>query len=147
MNRLAVTVTLVLILAAACGPDNPFEPDNPSYSALTAVLSEASTAKLSWTMCPDSDFLSYTLYRSGVSGISNNPDDAVIITVIDKNTTTTWYDENISGTYYYALKTSNESGGTSWSNEVSVKTAVLRGLLQRLHVLVYAAGSHNEPVF
>lgn len=146
MNRLAVTVTLALILATACGPDNPFEPDNPSPSALTAVLSETSTAKLSWTMCPDSDFAGYSLYRSGSPGIEENQSGASVIAQIDKSTTTTWYDENISGTYYYALMTTNESNNTSWSNEVSVKTPVLRGLLQRLHVLVHSAGSHNEPV-
>jgi len=121
MRGLAATAVFLVILVSACGPDNPFEPDPPSPSALTAVLTGGSTAKLSWTMCPDSDFISYTLYRSGTSGIQGNPGSASVLAVIDKNTTTTWYDENISGKYYYALMTTNEAGDSSWSNEVSVQ--------------------------
>lgn len=147
MNRLAVAVSLSLVLVTACGPDNPLEPDPPSPSALTAVLSGPNTAKLSWTMCPDTDFASYTLYRSDSPGIEDNQSGAVVIMEIDKNTTTTWFDEGISGTYYYALRTTNDSNNSSWSNEVSVKTAALRGLFQRLHFFINSASNNHEPVF
>lgn len=126
MKGLAVTATALLILASACGPDNPVEPDPPSPSALTAVLTGSDTAKLSWTMCPDTDFASYTLYRSGSPGIQESPSSAAVIAIYDKATTTTHYDEGISGKYYYALKTTNLAGDTSWSNEVSVQTRNLR---------------------
>lgn len=122
MKRL-VFFAAVVALISACGPDNPFGPDNPSPSALTGVSSSSTTAKLSWTMCPDSDFTSYTLYRSSLSGISGDSGSATVLIVINKNTTTTYFDENLQAgaTWYYALLTTNEGGGTSWSNEVSVK--------------------------
>lgn len=126
MKGLAATAVLLVILASACGPDNPFEPNPPSPSALTGVLTGGNTAKLSWTMCPDADFASYTLYRSDTPGIQGDQASASILAEIDKNTTTTYYDENISGKFYYALKTTNEAGDSSWSNEVSVQSRSLR---------------------
>jgi hypothetical protein len=126
MRGLAAAAVLLMIIASACGPDNPFEPNPPSPSALTGVLTGGNTAKLSWTMCPDTDFADYTLYRSSSSGIQGNPGSATVLAVMDKNTTTTWYDENISGKFYYALKTTNETGDSSWSNEVSVQPRSLR---------------------
>ena len=122
MKRLVFFAALVALISA-CGPDNPFEPDNPSPSALTGVASSSTTAKLSWTMCPDSDFTSYSLYHSPLSGISNDSGSATVLIVINKNTTTTYFDEGLQSgaTWYYTLLTTNEGGGTSWSNEVSVK--------------------------
>lgn len=126
MKGLAAAAILFIVIVSACGPDNPFEPDPPSPSALTGVLTGGNTAKLSWTMCPDSDFASYTLYRSGSPGIQASPGSASVLAVIDKNTTTTYYDENITGKFYYALKTTNEAGDSSWSNEVSVQPRSMR---------------------
>lgn len=114
---------MLVALIAACGPDNPFEPDNPSPSALTGVASDSTTVKLSWTMCPDANFASYTIYRSATPDIKNNAGSATVLVEINKNTTTTWFDENLQpgATWYYAVKTTNESAAVSWSNEVSVK--------------------------
>jgi hypothetical protein len=126
MKGLAAASVLLIFMVSACGPDNPFEPDPPSPSALTGVLTGGNTAKLSWTMCPDTDFASYTLYRSGSPGIQGSPGSASVLAVIDKNTTTTYYDENITGKFYYALKTTNEAGDSSWSNEVSVQPRSMR---------------------
>ncbi|MCK5132765.1 MAG: fibronectin type III domain-containing protein [Candidatus Sabulitectum sp.] len=122
MKRLFVFAATVALITA-CGPDNPFEPDNPPPSALTGVASGSTTAKLSWTMCPDTDFAGYTLYRSSSPGIQGNTGSASVLIVIDKNTTTTYFDENLQpgAIWYYALKTANEGGGSAWSNEVSVK--------------------------
>ncbi|MEA3266215.1 MAG: fibronectin type III domain-containing protein [Candidatus Fermentibacteria bacterium] len=122
MKRLVFFAAIVALITA-CGPDNPFEPDNPSPSALTGVASSSTTAKLSWTMCPDSDFASYTLYRSPSSGIAGDSGSATVLIVINKNTTTTYFDQGLQAgaTWYYALLTTNEGGGISWSNEVSVK--------------------------
>ncbi|MCK5786616.1 MAG: fibronectin type III domain-containing protein [Candidatus Sabulitectum sp.] len=124
MKRLAV-FTALLVLITACGPDNPFEPDNPSPSALTGIVSPSSstTAELGWTGCPDSDFSSYTLYRSVSPGISNNSGSAAVIFTTENKASTEYLDDNLEpgSTWYYALKTTNEGGGASWSNEVSVK--------------------------
>lgn len=122
MKRL-VFIAAIVALITACGPDNPFEPDNPPPSALTGVASSSTTAKLSWTMCPNTDFASYTLYRSSSSGIQNNTGSASVLIVINKNTTITYFDESpqSGAIWYYALKTASEGGGSAWSNEVSVK--------------------------
>ncbi len=124
MKRLAVFAALVALISA-CGPDNPFGPDNPSTTALIGVVSSSTptTAKLSWNAVPDSDFSSYSLYRSSTSGIQNNPGSAAIIVVITDKGSTVYFDENLTpgAIWYYAIKVSNEGGGTSWSNEVSVK--------------------------
>jgi len=122
VKRLVLSAVLMALIAA-CGPDNPFEPNNPSPAALTGVARDSATAKLSWTMCPDTDFASYTLYRSATPGIKNNTGSATALTVINKNATTTWFDENLEpgAVWYYALKTTNEGSAFSWSNEVSVK--------------------------
>lgn len=124
MKRLVFFAAIVALMAA-CGPDNPFGPDNPSPSALTGLVSGSSptTAKLSWTACPDTDFTSYTLYRSSFSGIESNTGSATVLTVIDQSNLTSYLDENLQAgaTWYYALKTTNQGGGASWSNEVSVK--------------------------
>jgi len=136
MRGLAVKAVLLVILVSACGPDNPFEPNPPSPSALTGVFT-GGDAKLSWTMCPDTDFASYTLYRSGSPGIQNNTGSAEVLVVIDKSTTTTYYDQGISGKFYYALKTSNSAGDSSWSNEVSVQSGNLRRPLAPQSFQVY----------
>jgi len=122
MKRIAFFAALVALISS-CGLDNPFEPDNPSPAALTGVPFNSTTAKLSWTTCPDTDFVSYTLYRSASSGISANPGAAAVLTVISVKTTTTYKDENLQpgSTWYYVVKTTNTAGGVSWSNEVSVK--------------------------
>ena len=67
-----VTFALFLVLTTSCGPDNPFEPNNPSPSALTGLIQNQTTAELSWTANPDTDFASYTLYRSDTANIQSN---------------------------------------------------------------------------
>lgn len=124
MKRLVFSAAVVALITA-CGPDNPFGPDNPSPSALTGVVSGSTptTAKLSWNAVPDSDFSSYSLYRSSTSGIQNNPGSAAIIAVITDKGSTVYFDENLTpgAVWYYVIKISNEGGGVSWSNEVNVK--------------------------
>ena len=136
MKGLAVTAVLLVILVSACGPDNPFEPNPPSPSALTGVLN-GEDAKLSWTLCPDTDFASYTLYRSTTAGIQGNPGSATVLVVINDKTITSFTDENISGRLYYVLKTTNEAGNSSWSNEVSVQLRYLRRRVAPQNLKVY----------
>ena len=122
MKRLAILIVAVALISA-CGPDNPFEPDNPSASAITGTAQDPTTAKLAWNACPDSDFASYTLYRSTTPGIQGNPNAATVLAVITERGSTSYLDENLQpgSAWYYALKVSNEPGGTSWSNEAYVK--------------------------
>lgn len=122
MKRLAIFLVAVALISA-CGPDNPFEPDNPSASALTGTAQNSTTAKLAWNACPDSDFTSYTLYRSSTPGIQSNSGSATLLVVVTERGSTSYLDENLepAAAWYYALKVANEAGGTSWSNEAYVK--------------------------
>jgi hypothetical protein len=122
MKRIVVFAAFVALISS-CGLDNPLDPNNPSPAALTGVPFSSTIAKLSWTSCPDADFYSYTLFRSASAGISGNPGAASVLIIISVNTTTTYKDENLQpgSTWYYVLKTTNDAGNTSWSNEVSVK--------------------------
>ncbi len=123
MKRLIVAAVVFLLFLSACGPDNPFAPDNPSVSALTGTAQGSTTAKLAWNACPDSDFASYTLYRSSTPGIQSNSGSATLIVVLTERGSTSHLDENLEpgSAWYYALKVANEPGGTSWSNEAYVK--------------------------
>ncbi len=122
-----VTFALFLVLTTSCGPDNPFEPNNPSPSALTGLIQNQTTAELSWTANPDTDFASYTLYRSDTANIQSNSGNATIITVITDKSVTSHLDENLTpgSTWYYAERTANSYGGTTWSNEVNVTLPTL----------------------
>jgi hypothetical protein len=122
VKRLVLSAVLAALIAA-CGPDNPFGPDNPSPTALTGIARDTTTVKLSWTKCPDSDFASNTIYRSANPGIKNNIGSATVLAVINENTTITLLDKNLESgaVWYYTVKTANESAAVSWSNEVYVK--------------------------
>ena len=92
----------------------------PTPSVLTAALHE-NDAMLSWTECPDGDFLSYTLYRSSDPGIESDPSFATIIYSSEAAEDTLFTDAGlIAGDYYYALKTTNDADLFSWSNEEAV---------------------------
>ncbi len=122
MKRLVLFAAIVALIAA-CGPDNPFGPNNPSTSALTGIASSSTTAELGWTAVPDADFASYTLYRSSSPDIRSNASSATVLIVVEDRNTTSYDDVDLTpgSLWYYALKVANEGGGTTWSNEVSVK--------------------------
>lgn len=121
-----VTFALFLVLTTSCGPDNPFGP-NPSPSALTGLTQNQTTAELSWTTNPDTDFASYTLYRSDSANIQSNSGSATILTVVTDKNVTSHHDGNLTpgSRWYYALRTANSYGGTTWSNEVNVTLPTL----------------------
>lgn len=119
--------TLFIALATSCDTDNPFEPNNPSPSALTGLTQNQTTAELSWTTNPDTDFASYTLYRSDAANIQSNSGNATILTVITDKNVTLHHDENLTpgSIWFYVIRTANSYGGTTWSNEVSVTLPTL----------------------
>ncbi len=99
-------------------------PGAPTPSVLTAVAGGITVA-LSWTRCPDADFSSYTLYRSYVAGIAEDTLSAEKLGVFTDPGVLAFNDSTIAQpTAYYALRTTNAAGLSSWSNE---ETAVLRG--------------------
>ncbi len=77
-----------------------------------------------WSICPDTDFISYVLYRSTSPDISEHPDEAQILcfyTDIDQHT---FVDDSLNWEthYYYVLRTANEAGNYAWSNEANLTT-------------------------
>jgi hypothetical protein len=77
-----------------------------------------------WTVCPDPDFGSYTLYRSTSPGIAGHPEDADILCATNDRTLHTFVDSYLDWEthYYYAVRTADESGSVSWSNEADLTT-------------------------
>lgn len=143
---LAILSSVMVVMAIGCGDSSPAAPqDQPTASTLTvtytgdALLSmgaahHAGTDILgpqadcqttaTWTQCQDSDFESYTLFRSTSSGISGNTGQATILATYNQSGETTYIDDSPSWdtTYYYALRTTNQASNTAWSNEVSITT-------------------------
>jgi len=128
----------VLLCSISCD-DNPASPDpdpdpqDPTASVLAADFngwwippdtskSISKTLELSWSMCPDSNFLQYTLYRSDSPGIQQEPDSAHQLTVVLSAEDTSFTDPDVQwdSTYYYAVETTNSSVLHSWSNELTV---------------------------
>jgi len=99
-------------------------PGAPTPSVLTAVAGATEVA-LSWTSCPDEDFSRYTLCRSYVAGIAGDTLSAENLGVFTDPGVLAFNDSTLTQTTaYYALRTTNAAGLSSWSNE---ETAVLRG--------------------
>jgi len=126
-HKIILFATLVAaLMLISCGDDeSPSGPgSNPTASVLTATSGSTNSVAAVWTMCPDSDFLEYNLYRATSSGISTNPPSSPISTVSSASDTTytdtglTWGE-----TYYYAVQTENSGGSTVWSNEEQVVIA------------------------
>jgi hypothetical protein len=95
----------------------------PTPSALTLDTTWLDRTTLSWTPCPDADFLEYRIYRSSDPGIALDPDGAITVGIFEDVSDTTMVDSTFSwGTSYYALRTRNELQTVAWSNEIEVST-------------------------
>lgn len=77
-----------------------------------------------WTICPDADFQSYSLYRSMLPGIAATPETAEVLVVFTNANQRTYVDDSLDWgvTYYYAVRTGNSESQYSWSNEAEIKT-------------------------
>ncbi len=147
ISVLMLALTTVIILS--CGED----PSGPSGSSLTpSVLSLVLTGDssktgsdsnqneaflfsstglkgecevtASWTICDESEFASYTLYRSENPDISENTSSATVLGVFSDPNTSEFVDNDVSWvkTYYYALKLTDNNDESVWSNEASIIT-------------------------
>jgi DNA-binding beta-propeller fold protein YncE len=95
----------------------------PTPSTLTLDTTWLDRTTLSWTLCPDADFLEYRVYRSSEPEIAMHPDQAFTVGIFDDASDTTMVDSTFSwGTSYYALRTRNDLQAVSWSNEIEVTT-------------------------
>lgn len=119
MRRLAALLPVLLLFG--CGND-PAGVLPPTPSALSATVLENGTVYLSWNQCPDPEFESYTLWRSGNPGVAENPSQGTAVFCGMDALSLVFTDTTAGpGQYsYYALETRNVSGMKAWSNEVAV---------------------------
>lgn len=98
--------------------------DPPTPSELTLAELTWAFSELSWTTCPEPNFLSYRLYRSVFPDIQQDTSAAVLMELKDWRLDTVFVDTTIEAStlYHYALLTTNTEGVSSWSNEVEVGT-------------------------
>ncbi|MFO8184574.1 MAG: hypothetical protein R6U39_10435 [Candidatus Aegiribacteria sp.] len=77
--------------------------------------------RVSWTMCENEAFDSYTLYRSMEGGIPDDSSSAVIAGVFMVPSSTAFIDPPVVGaTNHYAVLTLDDQGNGVWSNEDSI---------------------------
>jgi hypothetical protein len=122
MKRILFLAALMAAMVS-CQQGNPTEPPlPPGNSALTGRIEDGNSAVLRWTQCPDDNFLRYRLYRSGASGVQQNPDRAVLVMETGDRSLLEHTDPGLpAGHWYYALETENDYHLTSWSNEVHLE--------------------------
>lgn len=118
------------LLLAGCA-DNPSDPGNPTSSYLCAFFSGETEeppmlceVTLNWSECPDSDFESYTLFRSMNPGIASDTSGAVNLGSFASANIMQFTDGGVGwgSSYHYALLSMNTQGLSCWSNEVGIET-------------------------
>jgi len=108
--------------------------DMPSWSNEVSILTpsgaeptpsilsdstDAYSAYLWWTPCDDLDFTSYTLFRSVTPGIASDTLSATNLGVFDGSDFISHVDSLFYGiSAFYSVRTRNDFGLDSWSNEV-----------------------------
>ena len=77
-----------------------------------------------WTECNDDDFERYELFRSESPGIQSDPSEATLLVTFTSSSQLTFDDAEAEWetTYFYAIRTTNSSDLSSWSNEASITT-------------------------
>lgn len=103
-------------------------PDTSSLAGSARMLRPAPLAlhwsvAVSWSPCPDGDFLDYALYRSETPGIEEHPSSALLLgtweSPVDTLLTDTLWGE-WDRTYHYALRTRSADSLEAWSDEIRV---------------------------
>ncbi len=116
--------------------------DAPTPSVLSLNETSWYFVDLSWTLCPNPNFHSYSLYRSLTPDIEDDSTVAEFITELTWVLDTAYVDTSVtsSTTYYYALLTTNTEDMSSWSNEISTGT-----MTHIPHTIVAAVAVGNKP--
>jgi|GEM_PF-975970 len=100
------------------------EMDAPTPSLLYLAQQTWFNAEIGWTPCPETNFLTYRLYRSTCPGIQSDTAGAELLATTDWRFDTSFVDGTTepSTVYYYSLLTTNTEGLSSWSNEIDILT-------------------------
>ena len=79
---------------------------------------------VSWTVCPESEFKNYVLYRSESAGIEADASGAEVLGVFTDQNTEEYVDSSVSWEtdYYYVVKTVDDNDAGVWSNEETLTT-------------------------
>jgi hypothetical protein len=91
---------------------------DPKPVALAIEVMDSVTFRLTWTKNDDINFESYRVYRSTSSGVTNTPNNLIVIE--NSQNITTFTDEGVvfGNTYYYKVYVYDRSGAFAGSNEV-----------------------------
>ena len=133
MKHFVLIVIALLILSCGDNPTEPAGPDYPTPSVLSALFiggwvppdtskGTSNDVQLTWTICPDSTFWKYTLYRSNTPDIESLPDSAEVIYIFFDASDTAYTDTHTEwdSWFYYAVRTFDQDTLDSWSNEASI---------------------------
>lgn len=115
----------------------------PSGTAPTPSILSDSTDEISsylwWTPCQDTDFTSYTLFRSNTPGIASDTLSAIILAIYYGPESTSYVDSGFYGiSAYYSIRTRNDFGQKSWSNEVC-------SVLRDSTIVTWGQGDYEVP--
>ena len=149
---LVLAAVLVVFLACSTGPSDPgltpstlsleFTGDSSKVTSVTETASAGMNTDnapairtsrdpkgsceitVSWTICAESGFQSYVLYRSVNSGIASDTSSADVVSVFPESNNLEYIDSDIDWAtrYYYALEIIDTFDNGVWSNEDSVLT-------------------------
>ncbi len=168
-----VISTLIILLLLACGDSTgPSEPDlTPSVLSLafTGDSSKAFSERnvlsgirgaceltVTWTICPESVFENYVLYRSETAGIAADPSTGLVLGVFSDANSNQYIDTGVEWgkEYFYALRTQDEDDNGVWSNEPSITTpgtlptpSVLTGDLSQGNVVLEWTGCPDSNFY
>lgn len=116
---------------AYTGSTKLFNTDQPAETDLLTSSSNTGITVLgycevtaNWTLCNDSDFQSYTLYRSITAGISSDTTNAFNMGVFTSASESVYVDVSVDWNtpYFYAILTRDTEDLHSWSNEGTITT-------------------------
>jgi fibronectin type 3 domain-containing protein len=91
---------------------------DPMPVSLAMEVRDSVTFRLTWTQNDDTDFESYRIYRSTSSGVSNSPENLLVIENSQGATTFTDDAVEFGNTYYYKVYVFDRFGASAGSNEV-----------------------------
>jgi hypothetical protein len=94
--------------------------DPPTEVFLTAVKTDTTSVRLTWTENEDDDFKSYRIVRADATPVSYSDDNVVGVVNIRGTTTQTNEVPSATATYYYRVFVFDKQGASTGSNTVTV---------------------------
>ncbi len=121
-------IVLALLLISCEDSTGPSEVDlTPSVVSLEFTgdtLQNICEVTVSWTLCPETEFKNYVLYRSLSAGIEADSSGAEVLGIFTNQNTGEYVDSGVSWdtVYYYVVKTVDDNDDEVWSKEETLTT-------------------------